>query len=77
MEQEQKEIQLEVQFAIYLETDYKEMCSIEDFQPGLQQEHLHNEKPNKISSQCAFVQKHTRLIIEHPHNMEKKKKYKV
>ena len=37
MEQEQKEIQLKVQFAIYLATGYKEMHNIEDFQPELQQ----------------------------------------
>ena len=55
MEQEQKEIRLKVQFAIYLVTDYKEMRNTEDFQPELQQEHLQNERPNKQSSQVRLV----------------------
>jgi hypothetical protein len=55
MEQEEKEIRPKVQFAIYLVTSYKGMHNTGDFQPGLQQEHLHNKRSNKESSQCNYA----------------------
>jgi hypothetical protein len=65
MEQEVKEIRPRVQFAIYFVADCKEMRTTGDFQPGQQQEHLHNKISNKESSQCALLQTHKMLIIEH------------
>jgi len=55
MEQEEKEIHPKVQFAIFFVTDNKEMNSTWDFQPGLQQEHLHSKRSKKESSQCALL----------------------